>query len=276
MPMHPAHRLIQLGLRSLGFDPGAVDGWWGPNTRAAAAALAASGPAKESPWAVRTLQRGFADLGWNPGVIDGQYGPNTRVALRRVIDADGASRAAAVVSERVLEPVKPELVTGVHQNFLRQGSGGTIITGLMQHCGALPGSWHRGKTNRQMVEAIHRMHTLPPSQGGRGWSDTGYHEIICPDGERFDARPIGVYGAGAVGYNRGWKHVLMIEVETITETRHPEDHFTPETLASMRDCIEEFAGQTQFKRLAGHREVASKLCPGHEVIDRDWTDLAVS
>lgn len=274
--MHPAHRLIQMGLRSLGYDPGKVDGWWGANTLAAAVALSAHGPSKESPWAVRTLQRGLSDLGWNPGVIDGSYGPNTRVAVRRLIDADGASRASAVISDRVLEPVKSKLKGVSHNDVLRQGSAGTIITGFMQHCGALPGSWHRGKTNLQMAEAIKRMHTLPPSQGGRGWSDTGYHEIICPDGERLKARPIELYGAGARGYNRGWKHVLMIEVETITTTRHPEDHFTPETLSSMRDCIEEFGGQTQFERLAGHREVASKLCPGHEVIDRDWTDLAVA
>lgn len=276
MPMHPAHRLIQMGARSLGFDPGEVDGWWGPKTLSAVVALLREGPAISSPWAVRTLQRGLSDLGWNPGVVDGHYGPATQKALACLVDADGASRASAVTSDAILEPTKPKLAISGHSNVIRQGSGGTIITGFMQHCGALPGSWHQGKTNLQMAEGIKRMHTLPPSQGGRGWSDTGYHEIICPDGERLKARPIEVYGAGARGYNRGWKHVLMIEVKTITTTRHPEDHFTPETLSSMRDCIEEFGSQTQFERLAGHREVASKLCPGHEVIDRDWTDLAVA
>jgi hypothetical protein len=120
------------------------------------------------------------------------------------------------------------------------------------------------------------MHTLQVSQGGRGWSDTGYHQIIMPDGERMDARPLSVYGAGAMGYNVGWKHVLMIEVQTIDQTRHPEDYFTPDTLETMRNTVTDFGKQTQFKRLAGHREVANKLCPGFDVIDRDWTDLAVA
>jgi hypothetical protein len=159
---------------------------------------------------------------------------------------------------------------------LRQGGANTVIDTYCLHCAAVPGDWAADKSNAEIVKAIHLMHTLPKSKGGRGWSDTGYHAITCPDGEIIYARPMDRYGAGAVGYNRGVFHHLMIEVRTITATRHPEDYFTPETLASTRGHFEQIAQRTPIRWLMGHREVAAKLCPGFEVIDRDWTDRAVA
>lgn len=272
----PGVRLVQLGLRSLGYDPGAIDSWFGPQTGTAAAALHADGPAKSSVWAVETLQRGLQELGHDPGPIDGLWGPRTRAAVGRLIDFDGAPAAVGVTTPEILTPTKPELPGHVpHDRMLRQGSSSAALVNFMLHCAAMPGSWHRGKTNRQMVQAVLEWHTRPKPHG-RGWRTWGYHEIICPDGERIQCRPLSQVGAGALGYNVGWKHVLMIEVGTITRTRDPENYFTPETLASGRESIAEFANSTQFRRLAGHSEVANKLCPGFAVIDRDWTDLAVA
>jgi hypothetical protein len=163
-----------------------------------------------------------------------------------------------------------------HHKLMRQGGANTIIDTYCIHCAAVPGIWATDKTNAEIVKAIYLMHTLPKSKGGRGWSDTGYHAITCPDGEIIYARPMDRYGAGAVGYNCGVFHHLMIEVRTITATRHPEDYFTPETLSSTRGHFEQIAQRTPIRRLMGHREVAAKLCPGFEVIDRDWTDRAVA
>lgn len=274
--LNPAVRYLQLGLGSLGYDPGAADGWYGSNTDKAARALRAMGPAKSSEWALTMLHKGLSDLGYLSTPAATGFDGVTSAALGMVIDAEGAPLASRVTSPEILDPTKPELTAAAHDNMLVQGSANTPITHLMMHCGALPGDWHLGKTNAQMVEVIHEMHTLPTSQGGRGWSDTGYHEIICPDGERIPARPLSRYGAGALGYNRGVKHILMIERNTITRTALPDTYFYPETLAEMRAAIAEFGAQTQFKRLSGHREVAAKLCPGFDVIDRDWTDLAVA
>lgn len=269
-------RLVQLGLRSLGFDPGKIDGWFGPNTGTAAAALYSEGPAKTTVWAVETLQRGLQELGHDPGPIDGVWGPRTSAAMGRLIDFDGVPAAAGVTAPEILTPTKPGLPKQVpHDRMLRQGSAGVPLVNFMLHCAAVDGGWHRGKSNRQMVQAVLEWHTAPKPRG-RGWSTWGYHEIICPDGERIQCRPLSRFGAGAIGNNRGWKHVLMIEVGTITRTRRPEDYFTPETLASSRESIAEFADATQFRRLAGHSEVAAKLCPGFPLIDRDWTDLAVA
>ncbi len=276
MSMNPAIRLLQLGLKSLGYDPGEVDGWWGPVTAAAARGLLDQGPTKSTMWAVNQLQRGLAGLGYYEGRVDGAYGTLSRIALRQAIDADGVPMAAYSASDDVLVPTKPTLGAVQHDKVLRQGGANTIIDTYCLHCAAVPGSWASDKSNAEIVKAIHLMHTLPKSKGGRGWSDTGYHAITCPDGEIIYARPMDRYGAGAVGYNRGVFHHLMIEVRTITATRHPEDYFTPETLASTRGHFEQIAQRTPIRRLMGHREVAAKLCPGFEVRDRDWTDRAVA
>lgn len=274
--MNDAHRLVQLALKSLGYDPNGADGWWGKNTQAAAQALFDHGPAKSSEWAVTTLARGLAGLGYYTGPIGGDYSASLRAALGAALDAQGAPRAAFAPTQEVLVPSKPKLAPVRHGKILRQGSAGHIIDTYCLHCGALPGDWHKSKTNQQIAAAIHRMHTLPTWQGGRGWSDTGYHAITCPDGETLYERPVERIGAGGVGYNRGVFHHLMIEVATIDRTRLPETYFRPETLASTRREIERISSQTPITRLMGHREVAAKLCPGFEVIDRDWTDRAVA
>lgn len=273
---HPSHRLIQLALASMGYDPGPVDGWWGPRTYAAAQALLREGPVRTSLWAIQTLNRGLSGLGYRTGAGLDFYDVVTRGALGMVLDADGAPAASGVSSPDVLEPSKPALVPVQQTQKLLQGSGLDVIDTLCLHCAAVPGDWHRYKTNAEIVAAIHHMHTDPKGQGGRGWSDTGYHAITCPDGEVIPARPVGRYGAGAVGYNRGVYHLLMIEVATIDRTRRAEDYFTPGTLAATKDHIERVSMQTPITRLMGHREVAAKLCPGFDVIDREWTDRAVA
>lgn len=145
--MHPAHRLIQMALRSLGYDPQGVDGWWGGHTQSAAEALLAGGPAKSSPWAVMTLQRGLDDLGYTPGVIDGHYGPATRKALGAAVLASGLAAASFAATPDILAPVKPTLSPVPHDNRLMHGA--TVIRNFMLHTTATPGNWWRGKTNRQ-------------------------------------------------------------------------------------------------------------------------------
>lgn len=262
---------VQAALRSLGQVPGPLDGTWGPRTKAAAEGLVRDGYGTGSLWAARTLQEALTDLGWSPGPIDGILGPKTLGALSSLIVAGGLPRASAVSTPEVFAPTKPALAMTSHGNVIRQGNAGYTVDHLMQHTTATPGTWWRGKTNQQMLEEVRGWHI-----NGRGWRDIGYHEMIFPDGEWLSGRPSTVIGAGAIGYNRGVIHITMVPIRTIETTRLPEDFYTPETLEAMRQRIANYAALTPLRRLSGHREVAAKLCPGFEVIDRDWTDLAVA
>lgn len=273
---HPSYRLIQLANKSLGFDPGKADSWWGPKTGGSSVALLERGPITPSDWAIKTLNRGLSGLGYLSGTPTAHYDVATRSALMALIKADGAPAASYAPEHEILQPVKPALRPVAHGNKMRQGRSRKVIDTIMLHCGALPGDWHLYRSNQEMFDAIHHMHTAPKSQGGRGWSDTGYHSITFPDGERWDARPWQNTGAGALGYNNGVYHCLMIEVETINRMGRIQDWFTPATIAATKAHIEEIAQRTPITRLMGHNEVAAKLCPGGPVVDSFWTDRAVS
>jgi len=276
MLFHPGARHLQLGFRSLGYDPGKIDSWVGTNTLAAGHGLWSKGPIGGTEWAVMQVNEGLRELGYAPGPRVGEWTQQVKNALGEFIDNEGVAKASAADPKVILKPTKPELVPIQTDKVLRQGSAGYVIDTFCLHAAAVPGGWASGKTNREIVAAINRMHTAPTREGGRGWSDTGYHGIVCPDGEIFDARPINRIGAGAIGYNRGVYHLLMIEVKTIDRMRRPEDYFTAATLASAKRQIEIISQRTPITRLMGHNEVSRKLCPGFKVIDNEFTNRAVT
>ncbi|MFH1807224.1 MAG: peptidoglycan-binding protein [Pseudomonadota bacterium] len=114
-----AVKTLQQKLKNAGFNPGAVDGDFGPRTRAAVLAfqrsrgISADGVVGPQTWGklngtsgssgtsgststggsgpvmrqgargepVRKLQQRLKDLGFNPGGVDGDFGPNTRAAV---------------------------------------------------------------------------------------------------------------------------------------------------------------------------------------------------
>lgn len=273
---HPSHRLFQLAFKSLGYDPRGIDGWWGRNTQAAGDALLVGGPVQSTVWAVKTLQRALVDLGYPVGEIDGNYGPLTREALLLAVEGQGASASGVVRGDLGGVVAKPALPVAPHGKVLRHGTAGATIRGLMMHTAATPGRWCVGKSNQQMLHEIRGWHANPVSAGGRGWLDIGYQEVIFPDGEALAGRSLDRIPAGAKGYNTGWLHICMVPVLTITAMGLPEDFYTPDQLDAMRARVEHYSGLTPIDRLAGHNEVAAKLCPGFRVIDSDWTDGAVA
>lgn len=273
MTMNAGVQAVQAALQDLGYAPGVADGWWGPRTRAAALRLWQDGASIAGP-SVKALQRALAGLGYDPGPVDGLWGARSAAALNELVAADGAP-LASVIRPGSLPPPKPALAP-LTESVIRQGAKGTVVRAFMLHTAAVAGGWHQGKANEAMFAEIKRWHVTPEAQGGRGWSDIGYHYVVFPDGGWSRGRAETTIGAGAVGHNAGWLHCCMVNVRTIERMGKPADFYTTATLATARQLIASAALRTPITRLSGHNEVAAKLCPGFLVVDADWTNLNVT
>jgi peptidoglycan hydrolase-like protein with peptidoglycan-binding domain/DNA invertase Pin-like site-specific DNA recombinase len=136
----PPVRVVQRTLRRLGWQPGPVDGLYGPRTTAAvtrfqaAAKVAADGivgpqtrqaltRAKDEPLRrgagfaqpngsprVHALQVALRRHGLRPGPVDGLFGPRTQAAVERLQRSRGVpvSGVATVGTQRLLARAKPE------------------------------------------------------------------------------------------------------------------------------------------------------------------------
>lgn len=137
---------------------------------------------------------------------------------------------------------------------------------LVLHCTATP-------EGREVSAAdIRRWHTSPVSQGGRGWKQVGYTDLIHLDGsvERLvdnnedanvDAWEI---TNGAKGYNSVSRHVvyaggLAKDGKTAKDTR------TAAQLQAMEAYVKAFNVQHPQVRIVGHNELAAKACPSFDV-----------
>jgi peptidoglycan hydrolase-like protein with peptidoglycan-binding domain len=129
-------RELQVRLRGAGYEPGPIDGLFGPLTRAAvqgfqrAHGLATDGVVgpqtaeglrratiQAGVQPVRVIQRQLHALGYEPGPVDGVYGPLTAAAVERFQRAEGlavngvpgsqtAARLEAARAALVREPVE--------------------------------------------------------------------------------------------------------------------------------------------------------------------------
>lgn len=137
---------------------------------------------------------------------------------------------------------------------------------LVLHCTATP-------EGREVTGAdIRRMHLSPVSQGGRGWKQVGYTDIIHLDGtvERLvdnndDANvdPWEITN-GAKGYNSVSRHVVYAGGMT-KDMSKPKDTRTPAQLRAMENYVKDFHKRFPSVRIIGHNEVAAKACPSFDV-----------
>ena len=130
-------RQVQTLLKTVGFDPGRIDGAFGPKTKIALLRLRSScsglndllravdlekiAPAIGSSGAnrnnaartmlrkeeIRVIQVRLKDAGFDPGTVDGISGPNTRAAVARFRSGCGAVRTmppAVLEAARSMEP----------------------------------------------------------------------------------------------------------------------------------------------------------------------------
>lgn len=137
---------------------------------------------------------------------------------------------------------------------------------LVLHCTATP-------EGREVTAAdIRRWHTSPVSEGGRGWKQPGYTDIIHLDGtverivdnnEDANVDPWEITN-GAKGYNSVSRHVVYAGGMT-KDMSQPKDTRTPAQLKAMEAYVRDFHRRFPGVRIIGHNEVAAKACPSFDV-----------
>ena len=137
---------------------------------------------------------------------------------------------------------------------------------LVIHCTATP-------EGREVTAAdIRRWHTSPLSQGGRGWRQVGYTDIIHLDGkverlvdnnEDANVDPWEVTN-GAKGYNSVSRHIVYAGGMT-RDMAKAKDTRTQAQRDAMRDYVIDFHRRFPGVRIVGHNELAAKACPSFNV-----------
>jgi hypothetical protein len=137
---------------------------------------------------------------------------------------------------------------------------------LVLHCTATP-------EGREVSAAdIRRWHTSSVSQGGRGWKQVGYTDLIHLDGmverlvdnnEDANVDPWEITN-GVKGYNSVSRHTvyaggLAKDGKTAKDTR------TAAQLKAMEEYVKDFHARHPQVRIVGHNELAAKACPSFDV-----------
>lgn len=137
---------------------------------------------------------------------------------------------------------------------------------LVLHCTATP------EGREVSADEIRRWHTTPQSEGGRGWKQVGYTDIIHLDGtvERLvDNNEDGEVDApeitnGVKGYNSVSRHVVY--VGGTDSDGNPQDTRTEAQRRAMADYVKDFHRRHPAVRIVGHNELChTKACPSFDV-----------
>lgn len=137
---------------------------------------------------------------------------------------------------------------------------------LVIHCTATP-------EGREVSAAdIRRWHTSPVSQGGRGWKQVGYTDLVHLDGKverlvgnnedaNVDAWEV---TNGAKGYNSVSRHIVY--AGGCDRQMQPKDTRTAAQKEALAAYVKDFHRRFPNVRIVGHRELNSgKACPSFDV-----------
>ncbi len=137
---------------------------------------------------------------------------------------------------------------------------------LVIHCTATPAG------REVYADDIRRWHLSPVSEGGRGWKQVGYTDMIHLDGhiERLvdnneDAwvDPWEITN-GAKGYNGVSRHVVYVG-GLASDAKTSRDTRTPAQKEAMAGYVKDFHSRFPKVKIIGHRDVAAKDCPCFDV-----------
>ena len=138
---------------------------------------------------------------------------------------------------------------------------------LVIHCTATP-------EGREVSAAdIRHWHCDPVSNGGRGWKQVGYTDMVHLDGkvERLvdnneDAQvdPWEITN-GAKGYNTTSRHVVYVG-GVAADGKTPKDTRTLKQREAMAEYVKDFRCRFPSVRVVGHNELnRAKACPSFDV-----------
>lgn len=148
-----------------------------------------------------------------------------------------------------------------------------VLRGIAVHTAATP---HGAEST---LKAIRAFHMLPVAQGGRGWRDCGYHEVITKDGAFHLGRPLDddhdfepwEFGAGVAGANDRLIHICCTGHGDLSDFT-PAQHATLARRAAQRiiqfglptvDAIPVW-GHAECDEILGMPRIW-KTCPGTKV-----------
>ena len=142
----------------------------------------------------------------------------------------------------------------------------TAIQYLVIHCTAT-------SEGREVSAAeIRRWHTAPISQGGRGWKQVGYTDMVHLDGRverlvhnnedaQVDAWEV---TNGAAGYNSISRHIVY--VGGCDKAGKPKDTRTEAQREALKRYVEDFHARFPQVKIVGHHELnPGKACPSFDV-----------
>lgn len=141
---------------------------------------------------------------------------------------------------------------------------------LVIHCTAT-------RDGREVSSAeIRRWHTSPKSEGGRGWRQVGYSDMIHLNGgvenlvpynedQRVDPWEL---TNGAAGYNSTSRHVVY--VGGLGMNGKPRDTRTPAQKKSLEKYVRDFLRKHPGADVVGHKDLpgVKKECPSFDV--KSW------
>ena len=137
---------------------------------------------------------------------------------------------------------------------------------LVIHCTATPEGREVG------ADEIRRWHTAPVSQGGRGWKQVGYTDMVYLDGrvERLvnnnEVPQVVSWEVtnGAAGYNSVSRHIVY--VGGCDKAGKPKDTRTEAQREALKRYVEDFHARFPQIRIVGHHELnPGKACPSFDV-----------
>lgn len=142
----------------------------------------------------------------------------------------------------------------------------TAMQYLVIHCTATP-------EGREVSAAeIRRWHTAPISQGGRGWKQVGYTDMVHLDGrvehlvDNNEDAQVDTWEVtnGAAGYNNVSRHIVY--VGGCDNAGKPKDTRTEAQREALKHYVEDFHARFPQVKIVGHHELnPGKACPSFDV-----------